>query len=329
MIRKTLLAVFVSVGAFFIFGEAVARFSQPLLHKQSPTYYYRQYMRALTQPDSRLLWQGKTGALAKLENSEGREVKYQLNSEGWRDKEPESVDRLRNALVLGDSFSFGLGVEDSETYPSLLERAFPDMEFWNTSAMGYAPDQYAILLQEHLALRDWDLLVIQLSNNDLSDVERHRWLDHKGMPTKPGVVPTLLAEKIPRWNLENPSELLNLARYFAALLSYSKPSSENLGEALDRLLFSLSASIERAQKEGVPVLLLQASDWGENVYGEEWSERYKKDVRGLAKALGVKMLEPHSQFTSEEFLPFPDLHWRLGAHARVAMQLTDAIKKLK
>lgn len=324
MLRRALLAILLGLGALAFSLEGTARLAQPLLRKQSPAYYYRPYIQSLTEPSESLLWSGKPHATVKIENSEGREVTYELNSLGWRDKEFQ--DAKAHVLVLGDSFTFGTGVPAEETYSSLLERAHPGAEFWNLGVMGYAPDQYAILAKRWFQERKWDAVILQISNNDLGDVEKHVWLARSGEPQKSGMLPERLAGK-PR-SLESRLEFLNLAAYFFALWSRSFPAPERLDEAMQRILLALNAVIEGAKARAVPLVVLQASDWGESAYGPDWGGSFRRDVRDLTAVQGVPMLEPHKEFSLEDFLPFPDLHWRVGGHARVAIQLTDTLKKL-
>lgn len=323
---KALLVFLVFAAGFLVVGEAVVRFSRPLFLKQSPAYYYRQYRDALTQPDEALIWTGKSGVRAVLENSEGREVSYALNAFGWRDREFEP-ERKRQVLVLGDSFSFGMGVEERETYASLLEQAHPDTDFWNASVLEYAPDQILIQARERLPEAKWDAWVLQLSNNDLAGISHHSWIGRNGKETAAGQVPTRLVEREGRRLFQSPSEFLNLLGYFYALMTGSTfPDPARMSEALDRLLFSVHLTLEAAREDKIPVVILLASDWGENAYGSEWGDAYRRAVRELAGVHGVALVDPFDKYSPEMFLPFPDLHWRLRAQARVAMELTDIVR---
>lgn len=71
----------------------------------------------------------------------GAEV--QTDSNGFRIdptfREPSGGDA---ALILGDSVSFGVGVDASRTVTSLLQRAMPRLRFYNSSAIGYGLHDY-------------------------------------------------------------------------------------------------------------------------------------------------------------------------------------------
>ena len=58
-------------------------------------------------------------------------------------------------LILGDSISFGVGVDASKTVAGLLQRAMPQVRFYNSSAIGYDLHDYAnvvsaVVTQKHL-----------------------------------------------------------------------------------------------------------------------------------------------------------------------------------
>lgn len=77
----------------------------------------------------------------------GHEVVLHTNSAGFRglreytQETPENIMRL---VVLGDSFVFGFGVEDSECLTALLEAKHPDLEVINLGVAGFGVDQFLI-----------------------------------------------------------------------------------------------------------------------------------------------------------------------------------------
>jgi len=97
---------------------------------------------------------------------------------------PPGVTRL---LMLGDSFTFGVGVNDPETFCALLQQALrphqPDLEVINAGLGGCSP------LLEYLALRDVylplapDAVILWFDFNDLQDdffYERNVRMDEHG-----------------------------------------------------------------------------------------------------------------------------------------------------
>ncbi len=91
-----------------------------------------------------------------------------LRRDPWR-KEPD--EQRRRVLVIGDSFTFGLGVEDHETFTSRLNIEQNKREFVNAGVPGYAPDQQMLWVERISPLVNPDqiLFVIYLGN-DLIDI---------------------------------------------------------------------------------------------------------------------------------------------------------------
>ena len=78
----------------------------------------------VARPDRPWLYGLRPGADLRLR--EPREVRYRINADGFRDRirsrpKPDGVFRI---LALGDSVTFGYGVEEDETYPMRLEASF-------------------------------------------------------------------------------------------------------------------------------------------------------------------------------------------------------------
>ena len=76
---------------------------------------------------------------------------------------------LRRVVVVGDSFTFGEGVGDEETYPARLQaRLGPGVEVINLGVHGYGHDQMLIHLREEGLLYEPDLVVLGYYADDLA-----------------------------------------------------------------------------------------------------------------------------------------------------------------
>ena len=101
---------------------------------------------------------------------------FATNSFGYRNPEitVEKPLNTKRILVLGDSISFGHGVEDDESYPRLLETALStslqetNVQVINTAAPMNFPLQEYYDLERSLKL-DPDVIVLQLTLNDIID----------------------------------------------------------------------------------------------------------------------------------------------------------------
>ena len=103
-------------------------------------------------------------------------TKIYLNNKGLRGKEydyakPEGVRRI---IVLGDSFAFGLGVGDQETFSVALERLFQDagkkVEVINMGVNGYGTAQEYLLLEEEGMRYSPDIVIcLFFAGNDIQN----------------------------------------------------------------------------------------------------------------------------------------------------------------
>ena len=124
-------------------------------------------------------------------------VAIDTNALGYRDREfplekPKGTFRI---LVLGDSFTFGYGVEGDRTYPKVLEHLLNDgrqnakrrYEVINAGyASGYAPDTAFVYLRHKGILLKPDLVLLGYFGNDIFDVSHTQWpdLDPEGLPLR-------------------------------------------------------------------------------------------------------------------------------------------------
>jgi len=135
----------------------------------------------LHMPDPILGWRNRPGVETDFESPEFR-VHVRINDLGLRGapvpKSPPSG--RRRVLLVGDSFVFGWGVEEEQTFAAELVRLLPELETVSMGVAGYGTDQELIWLRrEGLALRP-DLVVACFYINDLIDnVSPVRWSHNK------------------------------------------------------------------------------------------------------------------------------------------------------
>ncbi len=98
---------------------------------------------------------------------------YSINALGFRNDAPLQVRMPGNrlTLVVGDSFTFGLGVNDDATFVHHLNAAHPPgISFSNGSIPGFSTDQQALLIGKHLlSLTPDRILLVVYLGNDLFD----------------------------------------------------------------------------------------------------------------------------------------------------------------
>jgi len=145
---------------------------------------------------------GKSDAAWRLDwikrHGEGVEVYYSFDvfhpSRGWalrpnlRDADPYGPDSLNSnsagmrgrhefsktpldgktrILLLGDSFTFGEEVSDSETYAQQLQQLLPNAEILNLGVHGYGHDQMLVYFREEGCHYDPDLVIVGFVQDDM------------------------------------------------------------------------------------------------------------------------------------------------------------------
>lgn len=97
---------------------------------------------------------------------------YQINSAGLRDTE-HTIDKkpgVRRIATIGDSFTFGMGVNLEETYPKKLERLLNDESFRfeviNFGVVGYDMWQHYEILNRRALAYQPDLVILGLWMGD-------------------------------------------------------------------------------------------------------------------------------------------------------------------
>src|SRR5262249_8326325 len=106
------------------------------------------------------------------------DVRYTTNDRGLRGPWPEagnSPTGTRRYVFVGDSFTFGLGVNDNDTFVQQLNRDGGDAVYRNAGIAGYSTDQEYLFLKEELP--SWQAgtvaLVVYLVNDLLDNTLRY------------------------------------------------------------------------------------------------------------------------------------------------------------
>lgn len=132
-------------------------------------FYLKEGQTYATASDTRG-WANKPGITTVYGEAEFA-IDVTHNALGYRGHEisREKPPGVRRVLVLGDSFTYGIGVADDETFSARLERAVPGLEVLNTGVNGYGTAQELLLLRdEGLALQP-DLVLVAFFWNDVGN----------------------------------------------------------------------------------------------------------------------------------------------------------------
>ncbi|MEK6808730.1 MAG: hypothetical protein AABY14_03525, partial [Nanoarchaeota archaeon] len=191
-IIKNILLIGIFFILFLIFFEIFLRIFYP----QNTLLLIEQREKTLNifKESKYLPWELSPGKVTRHigpENDWNVEVK--INSKGLRDREidytkPKGTYRI---LVLGDSFSFGYGVDLNESYGKVLERLLnanskaKRFEVINAGfASGNSIDTAYIFLKNEGLKYNQDLVIFGfLPSNDIEDIQAHYWEeDTNGLP---------------------------------------------------------------------------------------------------------------------------------------------------
>ena len=101
------------------------------------------------------------------------DVRYTIDTDGYRKSAGAASMDAARIDVYGDSYTFGLGVDDDDTFVARLNRRTERWHLHNRAIPGFSTDQQLLQLEgelrDELPARLW--LVIYLGN-DLIDIER-------------------------------------------------------------------------------------------------------------------------------------------------------------
>ena len=118
-----------------------------------------------------------------------------INSFGLRDKERQ-INKDKNVhriLIVGDSFTYGFGVNNDESYPAVIERELNEkiydkrFEVWNAGfASGYTADTFFVFLREKGMRFNPDLILVGVFlENDILDFLKNKYVfDDSGKLTR-------------------------------------------------------------------------------------------------------------------------------------------------
>jgi len=126
--------------------------------------------------DPRLLWvtAAQLNTTAARRFDDGREVHYHITTGamGIRGGTPGPKKHRLRILAVGDSTTFGLGVEDEETWCAALQQLFDPtrelIEVVNAGVIGYSLFQTRRRIEQLIPVLEPDLILMTVGHNDES-----------------------------------------------------------------------------------------------------------------------------------------------------------------
>ncbi|MBL4585469.1 MAG: hypothetical protein JKX84_00210 [Flavobacteriales bacterium] len=113
-------------------------------------------------------------AFAKAEHHTSEfELDVRINNLGFRGPDVAIAKKKKRVLVIGDSFTFGWGVEVEETWIHLLSEKYPNVEFLNLGQGGNHPGDHVRTARKAVPLLKPDLVMVTvLQGNDIHQLMR-------------------------------------------------------------------------------------------------------------------------------------------------------------
>ena len=166
---KTALLLFTSIIFAMLMGEVLLRVVYEPPSKELPRFsllnspYY--------QRDEMLGWLPRANVQGTHVRQRGYTSTFRTNSLGLRDREHslENPEGIRRAVVVGDSFSWGYGINDGEIFTDILEKILAGTEIINLGVTAYGLDQEIAYFKQLGVQFGPEILIVALCQNDVFD----------------------------------------------------------------------------------------------------------------------------------------------------------------
>jgi lysophospholipase L1-like esterase len=159
------------VAAVAIGAVVALALSEGLIRLASPRKVETVEAEEFVRFDPWLGWTNRPGAAGRMRAVGQYDSFARINSRGLRDREiaPARVKGRTRVLCLGDSFTFGWGVGDDETYPKVLERELAGVEAVNAGVSAWGTAQELVWLEREGFGYGPDVVTLGFYLNDFAD----------------------------------------------------------------------------------------------------------------------------------------------------------------
>ena len=100
--------------------------------------------------------------------------KVYTDDKGYRYSKKNREHKLDNIVFLGDSFTYGYGVDYKDSFTGIIESKLDDHEIYNLAVPGYGIQKYYYQLNEFLKINQASKIFLVLDMTDISDAA-FRW----------------------------------------------------------------------------------------------------------------------------------------------------------
>jgi hypothetical protein len=271
----------------------------------------------LFRSDAQTGWSNAPHLLATRINAAGEQWSISTDQNGQRliAQNPRAGPRI---LILGDSLSFGEGIDIKDRFDVKMLSSLPGARVINTGTMGYGTDQ------EYVAFRNWkhllesgDTVLIVLNQSDYFDVLRRRFVGRaKPYFEKVDGSYVLRPPSIGLW--ERWSDWSRVATVVARLIEPTAPESLDPNKSIEIIRFILGR-IREEMPRGVRVVL-----------AHQGTRDFLGPKLGLSSTIFCQFadvcVDLDAVLAADPAHLLPDGHWSALGHAAVAQALLTALR---
>jgi lysophospholipase L1-like esterase len=269
-----------------------------------------------------------------------QEFQFELttNSLGMRDPEPASPP-VQGVMFIGDSFTMGLGVQDTESFPALVRARLNErglhVPVLNIGMGNNGNGRWLKFLRRDAARFQPRLVILQVMENDFRDNRNERLfaLSERGKLQELAVAEPSFGRRV-QGVVDG---LPGLSYSYLVGLAWAAADGRGLQQMLagaavhpvaaaqeakkspgDELTYALvAASIDRAQALGADVLGLFV----------ELTGLQRARMAEVFEARGVKFLDGPSKLKAPDLFFVVDGHWNAKGHRKVAELMAPEIEQ--
>jgi hypothetical protein len=305
--------------ALLLGALAVAPFAAEVALRLYVSYVTKRVQ--MFRSDAQTGWSNAPNLLTTRINAAGEEWSIRTDQSGQRliVQNPRAKRRI---LILGDSLSFGEGVDINDRFDVKMLSALPGARVVNTGVMGYGTDQ------EYVAYRNWkhllesgDTVLIVLNQSDYYDVLRRRFFG-RAKPYFEKVDGSYVLRPPPIALFERWSDWSLVARVAARFVE--RPSIEPAPESLDprqsiEIIRFVLGRIREEAPSGVRVVL-----------AHQGTRDFLEPKLGLSSTIFCQFadicVDLDDVLAADRVHFLPDGHWSASGHAAVAQALLKALR---
>jgi lysophospholipase L1-like esterase len=235
---------------------------------------------------------------------------YSNNSMGLRGSEVGGKTKPR-ILVLGDSFTYGTGVNDDETFCSILQQKLPAYEIINAGNGGKGTDYQLKFYRTVGRFFQPDLVLLVFFENDFMDNQAEVYYTRDLTPKKLEIKkPALTKSRVYHWLAEH-SHLVNLLKStLVSRMSNGAPKGQPRNDEITELYLS-------ALKGEVPKLAVFYLPASPRLNGSP-------EENAFSQICSHQQIQLHFlRFAADDY--FTEGHWKQSGHRKAADRIYSVI----